>query len=609
MSRIATRLRTYRAIGFGNILRVLSYRLRLRARRFPAAPASGPSLPDGPMYAPPQLSPTGLSAPRGWIDEGLLFSHHRFPVGAEPPDWLTDPFTGKAFPDPSRPWFAIADFDPGFGDIKLAWELSRFSWALPMAQRAREGDADELDRLNCWIDDWTARNLPYRGPNWKCAQEAGIRVMHVAMASLLLGHRDAGPRLAQWIEWHARRIAPTMAYARAQDNNHGTSEAAALFIGGAWLARSGHPEGKRWMTKGRKALEERGLALIASDGSFSQHSLTYHRMMLDTISMAELWRRAMDLPPFTPALVERAGRAADWLKAMIFSPDGDGPNLGANDGAQLLPLSDTPYRDFRPSCALAMTLFRDGAPFDDAGLNPARWFGLDTARAVNSGEPPHRLFDAGGYAILRQGRAVALLRFPRFAYRPSQNDVLHVDLWVDGDAILRDGGTYSYNDGDEWIDYFGGIAGHNSIQFDGREPMPRLGRFLLGDWLDASGVATGTDADGFPIASATYRDRMGAVHRRSVTLRPDEAIIVDDVSGFAHSATIRWRLRPGDWQGTRGGVTAEGISLRLEGDFGDEPRLEAGHESLFYREMHDAPVLTATVRSAGTITSRLRWAP
>ena len=41
------------------------------------------------------------------------------------------------------------------------------------------------------------------------------------------------------ITLHLVRIAATLPYAIAQDNNHGTSEAAALFIGGAWLDATG----------------------------------------------------------------------------------------------------------------------------------------------------------------------------------------------------------------------------------------------------------------------------------------------------------------------------------------------------------------------------------
>ena len=106
--------------------------------------------------------------------------------------------------------------------------------------------------------------------------------MHLAMAALVLGQtRQAGPALRDLIHLHLQRIAPTLSYAIGQDNNHGTSEAAALFIGGSWLQTLGLPAGARWAALGRRWLENRAVRLIGEDGSFSQYSLNYHRVMLD----------------------------------------------------------------------------------------------------------------------------------------------------------------------------------------------------------------------------------------------------------------------------------------------------------------------------------------
>ena len=65
------------------------------------------------------------------------------------------------------------------------------------------------------------------------------------------------PGLPALLAVHLKRIAPTLHYAMAQDNNHGTSEAAALFIGGSWLASLGLPGGERWARRGRHWLENR----------------------------------------------------------------------------------------------------------------------------------------------------------------------------------------------------------------------------------------------------------------------------------------------------------------------------------------------------------------
>ena len=257
-------------LGLPNIARVASYRLGVKlglnpVRRLQAA------VPQGPFFERPALPPIPASPVSGWQISAQLFSHWPFTLTAQPPDWLTNPFTGQRVAAPERGWWKIPDFDPAVGDIKLIWELSRMDWVIAFAQRARNGDAASLVRLNDWLADWCQQNPPYRGPNWKCGQEASIRVMQLAMAAMILGQvQQPGPGLCDLVRLHLQRIAPTVQYAMAQDNNHGTSEAAALYIGGGWLAALGVAEGVQWQQTGRYWLENRAARLIGPDGSFSQ---------------------------------------------------------------------------------------------------------------------------------------------------------------------------------------------------------------------------------------------------------------------------------------------------------------------------------------------------
>ena len=116
-----------------------------------------------------------------------------------------------------------------------------------MAQRVALGDPAELTRLNHWLANWSRLNPPYLGVNWKCGQEASIRVLHLAAAALILDQAEQPlGSLCDLLRAHLRRIAPTMAYAIGQQNNHGTTEAAALFVGGSWLASQGVAEAEKW---------------------------------------------------------------------------------------------------------------------------------------------------------------------------------------------------------------------------------------------------------------------------------------------------------------------------------------------------------------------------
>ena len=617
MTGFASMARTALALGLPNIARFAGYRLGMRlgfnpVRRLRAVPPTGPFFKSSKVKA-------AVDAPTvsGWGSSGRLFSHWPLPLADEPPDWLVNPFNMQRVKSPERVWWQIPDFDPEVGDIKLIWELSRFNWVLAFAQRASQGDSKSLVRLNAWLTDWCIHNSPYKGPNWKCGQEASIRVLHLAMSSLILDQAlDTAPGLRDLVRLHLQRIAPTIPYAMAQDNNHCTSEAAALFIGGSWLAALGLYEAERWALAGRRWLEHSAGRLIGPQGSFSQHSLNYHRIMLDTLCMAEVWRRHLRLPAFSDHWQSRALAATEWLWQLVSPVNGDGPNLGANDGAHVLQLSNTPYRDYRPTVQLAMALFARQRAYWQSGAwdHPLFWLRIDLPQKVS---PPRGsyLADDGGFAVLRRGSAMALLHYPRFRFRPSQADALHLDLWLGGDNLLRDAGTYSYNCAPELRDYFCGTGGHNTVQFDGRDQMPRISRFLLGDWLQTEYLSPFHEDNTTCNIAAGYRDRQGARHHRSVSLQHAALRVTDAVEGFSHQAVLRWRLLPGDWRFER---SRDGGRLTLSGDREIKLNLSAnvpvtrcelveGWESRHYLEKTLVPVLEIEIQQAGRITTELQW--
>jgi hypothetical protein len=609
MTGIVSKVNTALALGIPNILRVVRYRLGVKTGFNPVRRLQAP-VSRGPFFTAPALPTLALPANPQWQHSALWFGHWPVPLDAAAPDWHRNPLTGASVAEPGRDWWHIPDFDPAVGDIKGVWEGSRMNWALALAQAVRTGQPQQLGRLNTWLADWCANNPPYKGPNWKCGQEASIRVMQLAMAAQVLGQvRTASASLRELIHTHLQRIAPTIDYAIAQDNNHGSSEAAALFIGGSWLGALGDAGAVKWQASGLRWLENRAARLLCADGSFSQYSLTYHRMALDTYSMAEQWRRQLGLAPFSARLYQRAAAATDWLHAMVDPVTGDAPNVGANDGAHLFQLSDTGYRDFRPSVELAMALFRNARAYPGEGgwRVPLAWLGLPLPEAI-AAAPGSVQFDDGGFAVLRQGGAMAMLRYPRFRFRPSQADGLHVDLWLDGINLLRDAGSYSYNAAPEWLDYFPGTGGHNTVQFDGRDQMPRLSRFLYSDWLATSAMAPLRERDGAVGFEAAYRDSCGATHARALTLGAGALTVRDRIAGFARKAVLRWRLAPGPWQIDGNSVRNGGQVLAISATMPIVRfALVQGWESRYYSEKTSVPVLEVEVQLAGELTSTYRW--
>jgi hypothetical protein len=144
--------------------------------------------------------------------------------------------------------------------------------------------------------------------------------------------------------------------------------------------------------------------------------------------------------------------------------------------------------------------------------------------------------------------------------------------------------------------------------------MPRLSRFLFGEWLKTDVFEPVSGAD--PVtAAAAYRDHCGAFHHRSLRLYGNRLEVCDRVDGFTNRAVLRWRLAPGDWTLERteaGGasVVSAGAGHRLQVS-ADVPvtrcELVEGWESLYYLEKTASPVLELEVACCGTLISQYEW--
>ncbi len=533
-----------------------------------------------------------------------------------PPDWFLNPFNGKKYPDTTSHWTKLTAFDPIAGDIKNIWEASRFEWVVTLARAyAVSSDRVYLETINTWLNDWTDKNPLNTGPNWKCGQEASIRVFNVLHAALILEQENyPSTALTEFIYLHLERISSNIRYAIAQDNNHGTSEVAGLFIGGTWLSHYGTSERQRirgfnLSVKGRKWLENRIAYLIEQDGSFAQHSVTYHRVLLDTLIFTEFWRQKLNEPPFSDDFYRKARAAIEWLSLMIDPVSGDAPNLGPNDGALLLNTHQCDYRDFRPTIQTASVLFNNAKLFGDGQWDePLFWFNLKNTSYKTNGIVKKSKVLPGGYVIMKGKESWGMLRYPMFRFRPKHNDVFHFDLWYKGNNILRDSGSYSYNvDVKELNGYFGSVKAHNTVSFDDHEQMPAISRFLKGHWIRPDSIGQTEQLEGVGIKwSGKYTDYKGNKHRRTIILNEDTWIIEDILSGDYRKANVTWRLIPGDYKIDRNRIFGSWGNIDILPDE-CELTLKEGFESPYYWHKRKIPVLTVSCNTIQKIITRINF--
>jgi hypothetical protein len=525
--------------------------------------------------------------------ELLLFSHFTYRF-KNYPDWHFDPINQTSCRKDLH-WTQTEV--PDTSDIKCLWEMSRYEWAPTLARAwCVTGKDRYLEVLNNFTNNWLEQNPLNQGVNWKCGQETSIRLINILLTWWLLGK---GPKenLASIVVDHLTRINKTLTYAIAQNNNHGISEAAALFIGGGWLVAHGQSENQRQLgiqcvETGSYWLENRVGTLIFDDGGFSQYSANYHRVLLDSLSQVEFWRLELNQPVFSDSFYIKARAAITWLLSIMVIDTGHVANLGANDGAQLYSLNESNYDDFRPSLQLLSVLLNGAKLFDDTACDASLdWLGLNNEIPISKVKVPSVVLSDSGIVAMRSGHCLAVVKLSNSKFRPSHSDCLHLDLFLRNENLLRDSGSYSYQDF-PWHNYFSGTSAHNTIEFDKHDQMPKLSKFLFARWLTNERVGEISVDQSGECWSGSYADSWGNFHERSVKISAAELVVADTIRGDFSNATLRWRLMPGEWAIENNIVTAKSVTIEVTSDSKSGfCELVSGWESRRYQKKEPIPVL------------------
>ncbi len=476
-------------------------------------------------------------------------------------------------------WFTQLEMSPprenGFEvDLKFFWEPARFGWLYTLA-RAYLLKADQRYAEVFWqkVESFLEHHPPYRGVHWLSGQEVALRLIswvfgfHVFQAAAA-STPERQRKFFQALAIHAGRIPCTLHYARAQNNNHLLSEAVGLMTAGTVLKQ--HPCADQWWLEGWKWFLQGIRKQIQEDGTYVQHSVNYHRLMLQLA----LWGRLIALKrglEFPRDVSDRLRHAAHWLAECCDPITGKAPNLGPNDGASIQPLSQTPFEDYRAVAQAALRAFVGQAaypmgPYDEMSV----WYGVwdhcsaqeDYTENLSSDFSSQQIcLRKNSWVLLRskEHRTWAALRCPRFQARPGHADLLHFDLWWEGINLACDAGTYRYTATPPWDNSLRDAFVHNTITVDGRNPMTDAGKFLWLDWAKSTCIVEqGGNGMSVPAIEAEHDGyhSLGVRVQRVVTLIEDhiwdvrDKILPQDRNRglTTHSIRLHWLLPFYDWQ-------------------------------------------------------------
>jgi hypothetical protein len=428
-----------------------------------------------------------------------------------PPRWDTDPSSGTRWP--LEHWIQVPDDAPDIGDIKDVWELSRLPTTFLLA-RAWAATEDDALPAAWWtmLEDWLAANPPDVGVNWRCGQETSLRAIAVGFGLSTFADAPASTpgRVAaagRLLAASVARVRPTVGYALSQRNNHAVSELVLL------LAVEG-PR-RRWCRLLSEVLEDQWYA----DGSYAQQSANYQRLAVQALQWLLTVRD--DLPADVVVRIHDVlGRSAAFLARTSDPVSGTLSNMGANDGAHLLPLSASEHHDVRPLLAsLGMTTTSPRA------AEQALWIDTPVTLPDLTGVPT-------AWPSISVGDVHLVLHAGPARHRTGHADQLGIEVRVAGRPLLVDAGSHRYSGTEPWRNPFTGPVGHSTLTVAG-EQTRRLGRFLPVPQSPGEVMLRDVDRDGHARLVLRRVPAAGAVLWRAVVAGPDCVLLLDACEGGA----------------------------------------------------------------------------
>ena len=247
-----------------------------------------------------------------------------------------------------------------------------------------------------------------------------------------------------------------------------------------------------------------------------------------------------------------------------------------------------------------IALFNDAAfgiaPDPGAILEYAIRLGVD-APAFSSGS-----FPESGYHVWRAGDAALVVDAgpigPDYLPAHAHGDIFSFELSLGGERVVVDGGTSSYEAGEE-RDWARSTRAHNTVEIGGADQAEFFGAFRVGRRGRPRDVSARVSAEGLRLSGwhDGYRRLAGGpVHHRELALLPTGALLVWDTveSSRPQPAVSRVRFAPGARvrleTADRAVIDAAGVELTVH-SFGGALALETGYYATRFGERVTCPVL------------------
>ena len=275
-------------------------------------------------------------------------------------------------------------------------------------------------------------------------------------------------------------------------NNHLLGEYMGLFV--ASVTWPVWPESRKWQVFAKRGLEREALKQNAEDGVNREQGIWYHHEVADMMLLCGLIGRANG-DEFSARFWQRLESMLEFILSMMAYGH-HVPMIGDADDAVMVRLGMDNVNVYQSLLATGAVIYeRDDFRLKAGGFDDkSRWLLGDEAAtrfrdipAIGEVAGIRRAFPDGGYYVLGDqldteketrlivdGGELGYLSIAAHGHA----DALSFTLFVAGNEILTDPGTYAYHTQKKWRDFFRGTSAHNTVRVDGVDQSVSGGNFL-----------------------------------------------------------------------------------------------------------------------------------
>lgn len=376
------------------------------------------------------------------------------------------------------------------GDVRTNWELNRhYQFVLLAAHYYKTKQAKYLEEIVSQLSDFNASNPFLWGAEWASPMEVSIRLVNWLYTAAILKETESESAsvLAECLAKSSWAMANYLQkhYSRySSANNHTIVEA--YGVGVAALVFSE----ERWLEAVEELLVSEVEKQTFCDGVNKEEALHYQLFVMEALCiLAHCYRSASR--PFPPELKKQTVAMANYVRNCFVS-DNLYVHFGDDDEGVLLNFSSS--KPSYPEYVLSLVSLEFGdesVRWVDSISSAAtiQWlYSTDQKLSVSNCDlvplDSFAYYPEGGVSILREGTIVLAFDHGPLGFGSlsahGHADALSVQLFVNGNPVLVDPGTYIYNYDSSYRNHFRSTRAHNTICVDGKNQSVMEGPFLWG---------------------------------------------------------------------------------------------------------------------------------